>query len=86
VSEYDFNSQPNLEDGPLDHEHADLILKARAPRPRETFAANMIDAIPGDDPEGAHSAADLILLAVVHPDVKAAYERLQERSRWWATV
>ena len=86
MSEYDFNSQPNMEDGPLDHEHADLLLKERLPRPSETFAANMIDAISGDDPEAAHAAADLILLALSHKEVQDAYGRLQERSRWWATV
>jgi len=86
VSEYDFNSQPNLEDGPLDNEHADLLLKERLPRPSETFAANMIDAIPANDPEAAHAAADLILLNVAHPNVRAAYERLADRCGWWTAA
>lgn len=44
------------------------------------------DAPTGGDPDGNHGEADKILLAAVHPDVAAAYERLVERSRWWATA
>jgi hypothetical protein len=36
------------------------------------------------DPEVAHSRADDILLSMVPPEVKAAYEELIEGCRWWA--
>jgi hypothetical protein len=45
-----------------------------------------LDALDESDPEAAHSAADAILLDAVHPAVRAAYERLVERSHWWATA
>jgi hypothetical protein len=43
-----------------------------------------LDAIGGDDPEAAHSAADDLLLACVPTDVADAYRRVAERCRWWA--
>lgn len=47
-------------------------------------AVAKLDAIGGGDPEDAHSEADGILLSVVPADVRAAYERLVERSEgWW---
>lgn len=50
--------------------------------PEEAIEA--LDAISGDDPEGAHIEADAVLLAAVDESVFAAYERLQERAAgWW---
>lgn len=43
-----------------------------------------LDAIHAGDPEGAHGAADKILLAYVPKPVKAAYERVVERADWWS--
>jgi hypothetical protein len=37
-----------------------------------------------DDPERAHATADADLLHAVHPEVAAAYQRVVERTRWWA--
>lgn len=45
-----------------------------------------LDALPTDDPEVAHSAADDILLAVVPDEVRLAYEGVVARSSWWATA
>lgn len=36
------------------------------------------------DPEVAHGNADDILLEVVAPEVRAAYERVAEACPWWA--
>lgn len=44
-----------------------------------------LDGIDTTDPERAHSEADRILLDNVHPDVRAAYQRVADRSNWWAT-
>lgn len=49
-------------------------------------AVKQLDAIPAGDPDADHGAADDILLSAVHPDVAAAYRRLVDRSRWWATA
>ena len=50
----------------------------------ESEAVAALDAIdPTGDPERAHGEADGILLAVVGPEVRAAYERLTERAPWW---
>lgn len=49
---------------------------------QEAVAA--LDAIDPDDPEGAHSEADQVLLSLVDPEVRAALERLVSRSQWWA--
>jgi hypothetical protein len=47
-------------------------------------AVAALNAIRGGDPEGAHSAADLILRRVVAPEVAQAYEDLMERATgWW---
>jgi hypothetical protein len=43
-------------------------------------------AIDTSDPERAHGEADEILLALVGPDVAAAYGEVQIRTRWWATA
>ena len=49
---------------------------------KEAIAA--LDALKGDDPEGDHCEADEILLAVVPPTVKQAYERAEFRAGgWW---
>jgi hypothetical protein len=40
----------------------------------------------GHDPESLHGAADAILLAAVHPEVRQAYERVKEDARWWASA
>lgn len=45
-----------------------------------------LDTIPEGDPERAHSEADKILLKMVPPEVRAAYERLTERCSWWAAA
>ena len=45
-----------------------------------------LDAIPGDDPERAHSAADDVLLSCVPADVAAAYRRVAARCGWWAAA
>lgn len=47
-------------------------------------AAMALGKIDASDPEAAHAAADRILLGLVDPVVKAAYERLVERTSWWA--
>lgn len=47
-------------------------------------AIERLDATSGGDPEGAHSDADDVLLALVDPEVAEAYERLVGRCRWWA--
>jgi hypothetical protein len=47
-------------------------------------AVRQLDQIAGDDPEGAHSEVDNILLALVDPDVAAAAKRVTSRCRWWA--
>lgn len=38
-----------------------------------------------DDPERAHSLADDILLSCVPDEIRAAYERVQQRAPWWAS-
>jgi hypothetical protein len=43
-----------------------------------------LDAIPGGDPEVAHSMADKILLSAVPADIREAYQRVVERADWWA--
>jgi hypothetical protein len=45
-----------------------------------------LDAVDAVDPEVAHGDADRLLLEFVPPRVEAAYERLVERCRWWATA
>lgn len=39
---------------------------------------------PNADAEIGHGEADAILLAVVSPEVRAAYERVVEAMPWWA--
>jgi len=48
-------------------------------------AVAALDALPGNDPDSEHGAADTIPLAVVPDEVNAAYKRLQDRCVWWAT-
>jgi hypothetical protein len=57
--------------------------------PEEAVAA--LDVLTGDNPETDHEQADEILLAVVPPEVRAAYARLsgdhyrqESRTDWWA--
>lgn len=45
-----------------------------------------LDAIDASDPERAHAEADAVLLTAVHPDIRAAYERVVARAAWWATA
>lgn len=45
-----------------------------------------LDAIETDDPEAAHAEADALLLAYVHPDIKAAYDRVAKRCARWAAA
>jgi hypothetical protein len=45
-----------------------------------------LDAISGEDPERAHSAADDVLLSCVPVEVAAAYRRVGERCGWWAAA
>lgn len=47
-------------------------------------AIDLLDTLDAGDPEGAHSSADDILLSLVGPEVKAAYERVVQRCDWWA--
>lgn len=46
----------------------------------------LLDAIDAGDPERAHGEADLVLLAVVPLAVQRAYERVIDRSPWWASA
>ena len=50
----------------------------------EQAVVKHLDALETDDPEDAHIAADSDLLAAVHPEVAAAYQRVVARTRWWA--
>ena len=43
-----------------------------------------LDLISGVDPENAHRMADDILLEFVPLEVRAAYEKVQQRCSWWA--
>lgn len=43
-----------------------------------------LDAMQSDDPEIAHGDADALLLSALPDEVRAAYERLAGRCRWWA--
>jgi len=43
-----------------------------------------LDEMDENDPDRAHSQADGLLLQLVHPEVRAAYERLVDRSHWWS--
>lgn len=64
-------------------------LLAEQEREQERAAADLVqalNAIDASDPERAHGQADEILLAAVHAEVAAAYRRLIDRARWWATV
>lgn len=45
-----------------------------------------LDAIDTADPKRAHSEADRIVLDSTHPDVRAAYQRVVDRSSWWVTA
>jgi hypothetical protein len=58
----------------------------RVPRTHWDEAIRALDALPGEDPEPEHSAADRILLDHVPMDVAQAYRNLQERCSWWATA
>ena len=49
-------------------------------------AVTALDNIAGDDHERAHSAADDILIALVPDEIRAAYQRVQQRCSWWATA
>ena len=51
---------------------------------RDLQAIAELDALTGADPEMAHVRADKILLELVDPAVKAAYERVMSRCPWWA--
>ena len=50
--------------------------------PEEAITA--LDALAGDDPEGAHYRADEIVRSLLPPEVDAAYERVIDRCDWWA--
>jgi len=51
------------------------------------MAVAALDAIdPTDDPERAHGEVEAILLAALGPEAKAAYDRLVDRARWWASA
>jgi len=62
----------------------DLIAADEATR--NAAAIGVLSAISADDPEGAHSAADGVLLNHVHPDVSAAWDALADRCGgfWYA--
>lgn len=56
-------------------------------------AVAALDALTGEDPESDHNAADWVLLRMVPPEVREAYERLAGsrgdgtgRASWWATA
>lgn len=51
---------------------------------RDEDTVRELDALPGDDPEQDHIAADQHLLNHAHPDVAAAYQRVKDRcGPWW---
>jgi len=51
------------------------------------MAIAALDAIdPSGDPEAAHGEAEAVLLAVLGPEGKAAYDRLVDRASWWASA
>lgn len=52
-------------------------------------AVKALDAIASGmsgDPEVAHSKADDVLLAIAEPEVAAAYQRVVDACKWWATA
>lgn len=51
----------------------------------EDEAVAALDALTGDDPEEDHGKADDILKSQIPLAVLAAYVRLEQRARWWAT-
>ena len=51
---------------------------------KEQDVIKQLDETGSGDPEIAHGAADELVLSVVHPGVKEAYERLVKRCGWWA--
>lgn len=65
-----------------DTERLALIARLTA-RVDELVAA--IDAIPGDDPETAHSTLDDLVMEQMPNEVRAAALRLRGRCRWWAS-
>ena len=51
----------------------------------EARAIADLDNINAVDPD-AHEHADTIVLALLAPEVRAAYERTVERCSWWKAV
>lgn len=49
----------------------------------EAEAIAKLDAIDGSDGEGAHATADEVLLALVSPEAREAYDRVVERADFW---
>ena len=52
----------------------------------EADVIERLNAMTGDDPERDHSDADDLLLSLVSPAVRNAYEALVQRAGWWATA
>lgn len=55
-------------------------------RMTDELTVKALDALTGADPETDHQLADEALLALVSPNVRAAYRRLVKRCGWWATA
>jgi hypothetical protein len=43
-----------------------------------------LDAVTGGGEEAHYKADEILLLHAVSPAVRAAYERIVERTKWWA--
>lgn len=59
-------------------------------RKQEREAISRLFEISPFDPERAHAEADEILLAAVHPEVRAVYESVVQQAvdhaGWWASA
>jgi cellobiose-specific phosphotransferase system component IIB len=61
--------------------------EATARRDREVHdAVTALNAIQAGDAEAAHGQADDVLLSLVSPQVRAAYEAVKDRAPWWASA
>ena len=52
----------------------------------EDEAIAVLDGLTGQDPEHDHGTADGVLMEMVSPAVREAYDRLVERADWWANA
>lgn len=53
---------------------------------RDQQVIEALDALDVRDPEVAHTTADELLLSLVSPLVRAAYDRTSKRAQYWATA